>query len=73
MDRIANKVYIMDTVTSLYREKHKMTVEDFLKLNSKVDILGYICDCTWVFDGLPNEKMIEIVEELVNGNKKVQN
>lgn len=63
--RIRNTIYLLNTITDLYTAKHKITVEEFFKLDSKINLLDYIQKCPDVFDGLPNNELIKTVEEIV--------
>lgn len=47
-------------------QKHKLNTEEFLRLNSKTGLLGFISECSSVFDGLPPEEMLNEAEEFIH-------
>ena len=67
--RIRNTIYLMNTITDLYTSKHKIELGEFFELDNKIKLLKYVQECPDIFDGLPNEEMMEIVEEIVNERK----
>ena len=64
--RINNHIYLMDTIADLYRAKHKMGIEKFMKLCRKTKLLEYICENSFVFDGLPDEEILSEAEGSIN-------
>ena len=69
--RIRNTIYLMNTITDLYISKHKIELGEFFELDRKVKLLKYIEKCPDIFDGLPTEEMMEIVEEVVYERKAI--
>ena len=69
--RIRNTIYLMNTITDLYISKHKIELGEFFELDKKVNLLKYIEKCPDIFDGLPTEEMMEIVEEVVYERKAI--
>lgn len=63
--QLNNSIYLMNIITELYMKKHKLSTEEFLKLNSKTGLLGFISECPSVFDGLPLEEMLNEAEEFI--------
>ena len=55
----------MHTIAELYMQKHKLNTDEFLNLNSKTGLLGFISECTSVFDGLPPEEMLNEAEKYI--------
>lgn len=66
-----NTVYLMEVISTAYRKKHKMSIPKFLELNEKVDLLGYISGGAFLFDGLSEEEMLELAEEYVDEQRKI--
>lgn len=56
----------MNIITELYMQKHKISTSEFLDLNSKTGLLGFISECSSVFDGLPPEEMLNEAEEYIS-------
>ena len=63
--RLNNTIFLMYLVTENYCEKHKMTTEEFLKLDAEHGVLNYVAECPDVFDSLTNHEMVEEVEQYV--------
>lgn len=64
--QLNNSIYLMSIITELYMQKHKLNTEEFLRLNSKTGLLGFISECSSVFDGLPPEEMLNEAEEFIH-------
>ena len=64
--QLNNSIYLMNVITELYMKKHKMSIPEFLDLNSKTGLLGFISECSSVFDGLPPEEMLNEAEEYIS-------
>ena len=64
--QINNSIYLMNIIAELYMQKHKLSIPEFLDLNSKTGLLGFISECSSVFDGLPPEKMLNEAEEYIS-------
>ena len=69
--QINNSIYLMNIITELYMQKHKISTSEFLDLNSKTNLLEFISECSSVFDGLPPEEMLNQAEEYIN--RQLQN
>ena len=63
--QLNNSIYLMHTIAELYMQKHKLNTDEFLNLNSKTGLLGFISECTSVFDGLPPEEMLNEAEKYI--------
>lgn len=70
--RINNTIYLMHEITQMYMKKHRMTTQQFIRLDNKVQLLNFIRKCPDVFDGLPDKEMLEEAERYINDRKKVQ-
>lgn len=64
--QINNSIYLMNIITELYMQKHKISTSEFLDLNSKTNLLEFISECSSVFDGLPPEEMLNQAEEYIS-------
>ena len=64
--QINNSIYLMNIIAELYMQKHKLSIPEFLDLNSKTGLLGFISKCSSVFDGLPPEEMLNEAEEYIS-------
>ena len=64
--RLNNTIFLMYLVTENYCKKHKISIEDFLKLDKEYDILNYVAECPDIFDNLTNEEMVEEIENYVS-------
>lgn len=64
--QINNSIYLMNIIAELYMQKHKLSIPEFLDLNSKTGLLGFIYECSSVFDGLPPEEMLNEAEEYIS-------
>lgn len=60
-----NSIYLMDVITCAYVKKHDMSFCDFLAFDAKIGILSYIAECSWIFDGLPEDEMLCEIEEYI--------
>lgn len=56
----------MYLVIENYCKKHNMSMEEFLELDKKYDILNYVAECPDVFDTLTSSEMFEEVEQYVS-------
>lgn len=63
--RLNNTIFLMYLVTDNYCRAHHMTVKEFLDLDQKYDILGYVSECPDVFDSMTAEEMVEEIEQYV--------
>ena len=64
--QINNSIYLMNIIAELYMQKHELSIPEFLDLNSKTGLLGFISECSSVFDGLPPEEMLNEAEEYIS-------
>lgn len=64
--QINNNIYLMNIITELYMQKHKISTSEFLDLNNKTGLLEFISECSSVFDGLPPEEMLNEAEVYIN-------
>ena len=64
--QINNSIYLMNIIAELYMQKHKLSIPEFLDLNSKTGLLGFISECSSVIDGLPPEEMLNEAEEYIS-------
>ncbi len=64
--RINNTIYLMFHITECYTWKHNLTKEEFLELDKKCDILGYVSECPDVFDSLTDDEMMEEIDRYVS-------
>ena len=64
--QINNSIYLMNIIAELYMQKHKLSIPEFLDLNSKTGLLGFISECSSVFDVLPPEEMLNEAEEYIS-------
>ena len=64
--QINNSIYLMNIIAELYMQKHKLSIPEFLDLNCKTGLLGFISECSSVFDGLPPEEMLNEAEEYIS-------
>ena len=64
--QINNSIYLMNIIAELYMQKHKLSIPEFLDLTSKTGLLGFISECSSVFDGLPPEEMLNEAEEYIS-------
>ena len=65
--RLDNTIFIMYLATENYRKTHNMSVQDFLEIDKKYDILNYIAECPDIFDNLTEHEMIEEIDNYVSG------
>ena len=70
--RLNNTIYLMHIITQIYREKHELNVDEFLKLDKKTHLLSFVRKCPDIFDGLPREEILNRVEEYIDGRQKIQ-
>lgn len=70
--RLNNTIYLMHLITQIYTEKHKLDIEEFLKLDKSTHLLSFVRKCPDIFDGLPNEEILGKVEEYINGKQTIQ-
>lgn len=64
-----NRIYLMHTCTQLYIKRTGISMADFLDLDKRYKILKYIKNCSWEFDGLPDDDMFHLLEEYINGKE----
>lgn len=64
--RLNNTIFLMYLVTESYREKHGLSIDEFLKLDQKYDIINYVAECPDVFDCLTKGEMIEEIDDYVS-------
>ena len=60
-----NTIFLMYLVTQNYCREHRISVEDFLKLDEKYAILNYVAECPDIFDSLTGSEMVREVEQYV--------
>ena len=48
--QINNSIYLMNIIAELYMQKHKLSIPEFLDLNSKTGLLGFISECSSVIN-----------------------
>lgn len=63
--RLNNTIFLMYLVTENYRRKHNLSIEDFLLLDKKHEIINYVAECPDIFDSLTTDEMVEEVEQYV--------
>lgn len=63
--RLNNTIFLMYLVTENYCKKHKISTEEFLKLDEKYAIINYVSECPDIFDPMSNEEMVEEIEQYV--------
>ena len=63
--RLNNTIFLMYLVTENYCKKHKISTEEFLKLDEKYAIINYVSECPDIFDTMSNEEMVEEIEQYV--------
>lgn len=64
--KLNNHIYLMDTISDLYRKKHRVGIKRFLNLCKQTDLMDYICKNSFAFDGLPDEEMLKEVEGYID-------
>lgn len=69
--QLNNSIYLMNIIAELYMQKYKLSIPEFLDLNSKTGLLEFISECPSVFDGLPPEEMLNEAEEYIS--EQIQN
>lgn len=60
-----NTIFLMYLVTENYRKGHGLTIDEFLDLDRKYDIINYVAECPDIFDSMSNEEMISEVDQYV--------
>jgi len=63
MDQI---LYMQAGIANLYMKKHKLSPKEFLNLDKKVDILGFINEGYDVFHLMGDKGILNEVDEYVN-------
>ena len=63
--RIDNSIFLMFVASEEYRREHGMSVDDFLQLDKKYRILGYISECPDVFDAMTEQEMSREIDAYV--------
>ena len=63
--RLNNTIFLMYLVTQNYCREHRISVEDFLKLDEKYAILNDVAECPDIFDSLTGSEMVREVEQYV--------
>lgn len=61
-----NRIFLMHLVSKLYVNKHKISADEYIALCEKTGLNNYICECTSVFDGLPNKELLKEAEAYIN-------
>lgn len=64
--RLNNTIFLMYLVTESYRGKHGLSVDEFLELDQKYDIINYVAECPDVFDCLTESEMVQEIEDYVS-------
>lgn len=64
--RLKNTIFLMYLVTEVYRREKNLSIEDFILLDKKYDILRYVAECPEVFDYLPASEMVREVDEYIH-------
>lgn len=63
--RINNTIFLMYLVTENFCKKHRLSTQDFLKLDEKYAILNYVAECPDIFDAMTENEMVQEVDEYV--------
>ncbi len=63
--RLNNTIYLMYLVTENYRKAHSLTIEQFLDLDQKYNIINFVGECPDIFDAMSNNEMIEEIDQYV--------
>jgi hypothetical protein len=60
-------LYMQIRVANLYRKAHKMTIDDFLKLDGETDLLSFVADAYEPFHLTGDPGILEEVDDYVRG------
>ena len=60
-------LYMQIRVANLYRKAHEMTIDDFLKLDRKTDLLPFVADAYEPFHLTGDLGILEEVDDYVRG------
>jgi len=60
-------LYMQIRVANLYRKVHNMPVDEFLKLDRKIDLLSYVADAYEPFHLTGDAGILEEVDDYVRG------
>jgi hypothetical protein len=60
-------LYMQIRVANLYRKAHKMTIDEFLKLDSQTDLLLFVADAYESFHLTGDLGILEEVDDYVRG------
>lgn len=66
--RLNNTIFLMYLVTENYRKKHDLSIEEFIELDKKYDIINYVAECPDIFDPMSNEEMVKEIDDYVSAN-----
>ncbi len=61
-----NKIYLMYVISNSYCKAHNISMDEFLELDKKYDIIGFISECPEHFDWMTRDEMIEEIERYVS-------
>lgn len=68
--RLNNSIFLMYLVSNNYMRSHKLSCEEFNKLDNKYAILNYIAECPDIFDNMTGEEMVEEIDAYVASQYK---
>jgi hypothetical protein len=60
-------LYMQIRIANLYRKAHKMTIDDFLKLDRKTDLLQFVADAYELFHLTGDPGILEEVDDYIRG------
>lgn len=64
-ENLDHVLYMQIRVANLYRKAHKMTIDDFLMLDRKTDLLSFVADAYEPFHLTGDPGILEEVEDYV--------
>lgn len=67
--RLNNSIFLMYLASEEYKREHGLSSAQFLALDEKFGILGYIADCPDVFDGMTEGEMAREIDEYIAANQ----
>ena len=63
--RLNNSIFLMYLVSGNYMKSHKISREEFERLDEKYSILNYVAECPDIFDNMTDEEMVEEIDAYV--------
>ena len=64
--RLNNTIFLMYLVSENYKKAHHLSTKQFLDMNDRFAILGYISECPDIFDAMNGEEMVEEIDQYVS-------